>query len=88
MNDAELDRLIERRARGVSEDRAGQERADALAEMWAESDRRFQFKRRMQLNAEWFRWHSRLAEHFGRLASEHEAKANALLEGNEPKGAA
>ena len=69
----QLDALIERRAREKSN-------ANVLREMWAQSDRRFQVKRRLQLNAEWFRYHCHLADVFGRLAEEHAAKAEKLLE--------
>lgn len=86
----EVDAFIKRRARAVEEDRPGQEHANALAEMWAESDnRRFQVRRRLQLNAERYRYHDHLAGVFGRLAQEHAAKAEAFLEEDpSTKGAA
>ena len=75
-----MDAFVERRARSVPEDRPGQERANALAEMWAESDRRFEVRRRLQLNAERFRYHDHLAGVFRRMSEEHAAKAEALCE--------
>ena len=82
----EIDVFVERRARAAPEDRPGQERANALAEMWAESDRRFQVRRRLQLNAERYRFHDHLARVFGRMAEEHTQKAEALLEGEDRRG--
>ncbi|MDP9474794.1 MAG: hypothetical protein M3R38_03740 [Actinomycetota bacterium] len=79
----EIDVFVERRARAVPEDRPGQEAANALAEMWAESDRRFQVRRRLELNAEWYRYHAHLCEHFGRLSREHGEMAEKLLEEDE-----
>ena len=54
--------------------------ANALADMWAESDRRFRARRRLALDAGRYRWHVHLCEHIGRPARDHEAKAEALLE--------
>ncbi len=65
---------------GVGEDRPGQQAANELERMWAESDRRFQVRRRLELNAEWYRWHLRLAETFRERSAVHEAKARAFLE--------
>ncbi len=76
----EVDAFVERRARAVPEDRPGQERANELRAMWIESDRRFEFRRRLRLNAEWYRYHAHLCEHFGRLSREHDRKARELLE--------
>ena len=78
--EADLNAYLDRRARSVPEARPGQERANELERLWAASDLRFQVRRRLQLNAAWYCWHSRLADHFGKLAEEHAAKAEKLLE--------
>ena len=82
----DLAALIVRRARAVLEDRVGQERANELARLWAESDRRFQVRRRLHLNAERYRFHDTLACVFGRLSEEHAEKAQRLLEPAEGEG--
>ena len=61
----------------------GEAGAGALEEMWAESDRRFQVRRRLQLNAERFRYHDTLACVFGRMAAHHAEEAQRLLEPND-----
>ena len=78
--ESDLNAYLERRARAVPEDRPGQERANELERLWVESDRRFQVRRRLQLNAERYRFHDHLAGVFGRLAEEHAQKAEKLLE--------
>lgn len=87
MIDIELDSLIDRRIRGAREDRPGQAAANEIAEMYAASARRFEARRRLQLNADRFRWHSHLARHFGLLAEEHAARAEELLEDERGSGA-
>ena len=84
--DADLDAFLARRSRSVPEDRPGQERANELERLWAESDRRFQVRRRLQLNAERYRFHDHLAGVFGRMAQEHAQKAEALLETDPREG--
>ena len=79
----DLAALIGRRARAVPEERPGQERANELERLWAESDRRFEVRRRLQINAERYRFHDTLACVFGRMAEEHAAKAERLLEPDE-----
>jgi hypothetical protein len=76
----EIDAFIERRAKAVHEDRPGQQAANELARMWAESDRRFEVRRRLQITAERYRYHDHLAGVFARMSEEHAAKAEALLE--------
>ena len=76
----DLAALIGRRARAVPEDRVGQERANELARLWAESDRRFQVRRRMKLSAERYAYHLHLSDVFKRMGAEHEAAALAELE--------
>ena len=83
--DADLDAFLERRARSVPEARPGQHAANELDRLWAESDRRFQVRRRLQLNAERYRFHDHLACVFGRMAAEHQIKAEKLLEGDPRK---
>lgn len=78
--EGDLNRLIERRVASVGEDRPGQERQNALEAMWAESDRRFQVRRRLELIGEWYAYHLRLSEAFRERAAVHEAKAQAFLE--------
>ncbi len=78
--EAELTRFADKRAAAVGEDRPGQQAANTLAEMWAESDRRFQVRRRLELAREWFDWHMHLAETFRERSAAHEAKARAFLE--------
>ncbi len=83
--EADLDRLIERRVERVGEDRPGQQAANELERMWAESDRRFQVRRRLELLDEWYCWHLHLAETFRERAAVHEAKAQAFLEANDER---
>ncbi len=78
--EAELTRFADKRAAAVGEDRPGQQAANELERMWAESDRRFQVRRRLELAREWFDWHMHLAETFRKRSAAHEAKARAFLE--------
>lgn len=80
MHTAEVGRLLR-----SQEDRPGQRAANELERMWAESDRRFQVRRRLQLNAEWYAYHLRLCEVFRERAAVHEAKAREFLK-DQPKG--
>ncbi len=78
--EAELTRFADKRAAAVGEDRPGQQAANELERMWAESDRRFQVKRRLELIGAWYRWHLHLAETFRERSAVHEEKARAFLE--------
>jgi hypothetical protein len=73
--EAELDRIIERRAR--------EERDAAPIEgAWKDSTRRHNEQRREELGAAWRAHHLRMREVHARLASEHEARALRLLDGS------
>jgi hypothetical protein len=82
--ESELDQFIERR-----HDRCVDEEGERLAEeMWQESERRHQEKRRLQARAEWHLYHTAQADRMRRtleeLVSYHENQAERYL----PKGAA
>ena len=81
--EAELDRLIERRSR--------QKDPDEESELWQESVKRYEEKRRQMARAEWHLHHTAQAERLRRtleaLASHHEEQA-AKLADVRPKGAA
>ena len=51
MVEAELDRMIERRAR------KGEEDPDEREDLWVESVRRYQERERRQIRAQWYGWH-------------------------------
>lgn len=68
-----IDALIERRAREKSN-------ANELEEMYAESVRRDQERRRREHAAQWYAYEMNLAENHRQLSEEHEARALALLE--------
>lgn len=70
--EAELDRVIERRAREARD-------ANVSEELWKSSARVRNEKRRRELSAEWYAHHVALSGVHRRLAEEHEAKALALL---------
>ncbi len=73
--EAELDRIIERRAR--------EERDSApIEEAWKDSTRRHNEQRREALGLAWRDHHLRMQEVHARLASEHEARALRLLGGS------
>ncbi len=80
----ELDAFVRRQAAKVEEDRPGQQAANTLEEMWAESDRRFRVHRRLELTAEWYRWHIHLSEVFRERSARHEEAARRLLAEGEP----
>ena len=71
--EADLKRLVERRARAAAEQQAEEE-------AWRESTRRHSAKLRRQHRAEWFAFYSRLSESLRRSAEHFEAKAQRLLE--------
>jgi hypothetical protein len=81
--EADLDRLIERRSR------KGEVDPDEQEELWKESVRRFNEKRRQMARAEWHFHHTAQAERLRRtleaLASHHEEQAARLME-DEPRG--
>ena len=78
----ELDRLIERRSR--------QKDADEESELWQESVKRYEEKRRQMARLEWHLHHTAQAERLRRtleaLASHHEEQAAKLIDVR-PKGA-
>ncbi len=76
----DLEAFIERRTRAVPEDRAGQEHANALEELWRRSEARHRERLRRENGAAWYEFHMRLADNHAGIAREHEAKALALLE--------
>ena len=84
--DAELDRLISKRA---SQDR--RKDPDEENERWRESVRAYEEKRRQMARAEWHLYHTAQAERMRRtleeLASRHEQEAAKLID-VQPKGAA
>ncbi len=77
--EGDLDRLIERRARGVD--------PDEREELWRESVRRYHEHHRRERAAAWHAFHldqaERIRRTMGTLIAAHEAKAAALLEGTE-----
>ncbi|MCA1716264.1 MAG: hypothetical protein LC781_05160 [Actinobacteria bacterium] len=80
--EAQLDTLIERRAR------KGEQDPDELEPGYAESVRRFHERRRRENRALWYAWHidqaERLEQTAAELAARHRRKAQRL---NEPEGA-
>lgn len=70
--EAELDRVIERRAK---------EKADEgrIEEVWAESARRRQQRRQEENREAWCAFHQNMQALHDALAAEHRAKAEALL---------
>ena len=83
--EAELARIIERRAR------KGEVDCDENEELWKESVRAYTAKRNAEMRAEWRRYHAAQAECLRRtlegLISHHEQQA-AKLKDVRPKGAA
>ena len=73
--EAELDRIIERRAREERD-------AAPIEEAWKDSTRRHSEQRREALGLAWRDHHLRMQEVHARLASEHEARALRLLGGS------
>jgi hypothetical protein len=71
--ESEIDRIIERRA-GEARD------AGRVEELWRDSTRLHNERRRKENGAAWYDHHLRMHEVHARLASEHEAKALSLLE--------
>jgi hypothetical protein len=81
--EGELDRLIERRSR--------QKDPEAESELWRESVKRYEEKRRQMARLEWHLHHTAQAERLRRtleaLASHHEEQAAKLMDVVRPKGA-
>lgn len=67
-----IDALIDRRA-------TQRDNANALSQLWQESERRHREKRRRENRALWYEFHCRLSDAHAAIAAEHEAKALALL---------
>ena len=82
MVEAELDRMIERRAR------KGEEDLDEREDLWVESVRRYNERERRQIRAQWYGWHCDQAERHRHtleaLISHHEGEAQKLC-GVEPR---
>jgi len=81
--EAELDRLIQRRSR--------QKDPDQESQLWRESVKRYEEKRRQMARLEWHLHHTAQAERLRRtleaLASHHEEQAAKLMDVVRPKGA-
>ena len=71
--DAELDRLIEKRAKAAS-------KAEAEEMMWKASVRRYHEAARRKNRAAWFSYFSQMADNHARLAQDYERRAEALCE--------
>jgi hypothetical protein len=72
--EAELDRLVERRAVEARD-------AERVEDLWKESTRRARDKRRRENAAAWYGHHEHMRELHSSLSAEHEARARALLGG-------
>ncbi len=70
--EAEIDRIIERRAREARD-------ANRVEELWRDSTRLHNERRRRENGAAWYSHHVALCDVHRRLAEEHEAKALSLL---------
>jgi hypothetical protein len=81
--DAELDRLISKRA---SQDRRPDE--DEQEELWKESVRRYNARRREKNRLAWCDYFSHLAGSLRARAEEYDHRAQELMERDQPKGAA
>ena len=78
--EADLNRLIERRSR--------QRDADEESELWKESVRRYNARRREENRLAWCDYFSHLAGSLRARAEEYDHRAQALMETDQPKGAA
>ena len=76
----ELNSLLDRRAREVKEDRAGQQRANALEAMWAASDRAQAAKQREENRRDWAAYYRRLAASSLAAARDYRRRARRLEE--------
>ena len=84
--DRQLDAFLARRALGVHEGRAGQQAANELELMWAESERRHREKTRRANRALWYSYFANVAASMHSLADDYDARAVALLEPAEGEG--
>jgi hypothetical protein len=85
--EAELDRLVEKR-----HDLRVAEEGDRVAEeIWMDSERRYDARKRAENRAAWYGWHMDQAERHRRnlaaLVDQHEAAAERLLETDERRTA-
>jgi hypothetical protein len=78
--EAELDAFIERRSR--------QKDPEEVSEAWQESTRRYNTRRRGANRLAWQNYFSRLAGSLRARAEEYDHRAQALMETDQPKGAA
>ena len=78
----ELDAMIERRSRKGEVDR------DENEELWKESVKRYNARRREENRLAWQNYFSRLAGSLRARAEEYDHRAQALMETDQPKGAA
>ena len=78
--EADLNRLIERRSR--------QRDAEEESELWKESVRRYNARRREENRLAWCDYFSHLAGSLRARAEEYDHRAQALMETDQPKGAA
>jgi hypothetical protein len=78
--EADLNRLIERRSR--------QKDPDEESELWKESVRRYNARRREENRLAWCDYFSHLAGSLRARAEEYDHRAQALMETDRPKGAA
>jgi hypothetical protein len=76
----ELDTMIERRSR--------QKGPDDESELWKESVRRYNARQREDNRLAWQNYFSRLAGSLRARAEEYDHRAQALMETDQPKGAA
>ena len=78
--EGELDRLIERRSRRKD--------PDEKSELWKESVRRYNARRREENRLAWCDYFSHLAGSLRARAEEYDQRAQTLMETDQPKGAA
>ena len=76
--EAEIDSLIERRAREERD-------AGPIEEAWRETTRRHNEQRREELGAAWHGYHEHMKEVHSMLARQHEIEALKLLEPGNPR---
>ena len=77
----ELNRLIARRSRREID-------PDETEELWKESERRYNARRREENRREWCGYFERLAVCLRARAEEYDHRAQTLMETDQPKGAA
>jgi hypothetical protein len=81
--EGELNILIERR----HDKRCTEEGERPAEEMWAESVARFHERSEAEMRERWHEYHCHMATLHGRLADEHQAKAEELENGHRGEGA-